>query len=81
MLSIIPLLFVTGAAMSTTIAKLASQAQTAYAEVSVVVEQTIGSIRTVASFTGEKQFVNKYSKSLKSAYNSAIKNKYLEVGR
>ncbi|KAF0899470.1 hypothetical protein E2562_019967 [Oryza meyeriana var. granulata] len=35
-------------------------------------EQIIGSIRTVASFTGEKQAVAKYSRSLKSAYSSGV---------
>ncbi|KAJ6808791.1 ABC transporter B family member 11-like isoform X1 [Iris pallida] len=72
MLSVIPPLVFAGAAMSTVIAKLASRGQTAYAEAAVVVEQTIGSIRTVASFTGEKQSVDKYSKSLKSAYDSGV---------
>ncbi|RLN29684.1 ABC transporter B family member 21 [Panicum miliaceum] len=45
----------------------------AYAEAAVVVEQTIGSIRTVASFTGEKRAVEKYSKSLKRAYSSGVR--------
>ncbi|KAJ6847236.1 ABC transporter B family member 11-like isoform X2 [Iris pallida] len=72
MLSVIPPLVAAGAAMSVTISKLASRGQTAYAEAAVVVEQTIGSIRTVASFTGEKQSVHKYSKSLKSAYRAAV---------
>ncbi|KAJ6791659.1 putative ABC transporter B family member 21 [Iris pallida] len=72
MLSVIPPLVIAGAAMATIIAKLASRGQTAYAEAAVVVEQTIGSIRTVASFTGEKQSVDKYSKSLKSAYDSSV---------
>ncbi|KAH7655238.1 Xenobiotic-transporting ATPase protein [Dioscorea alata] len=72
MLSTIPPLVVAGAAMSTVISKMASRGQTAYAEASVIVEQTISSIRTVASFTGEKQSVNKYSSSLRGAYNATV---------
>ncbi|KAJ4775062.1 ABC transporter B family member 21 [Rhynchospora pubera] len=73
MLATIPPLVLAGAVMSTVVAKMASLGQAAYAEASVVVEQTIGSIRTVASFTGEKQAVEKYDKSLKSAYKSGVK--------
>uniref|UniRef100_A0A2N9G6V4 Uncharacterized protein n=1 Tax=Fagus sylvatica TaxID=28930 RepID=A0A2N9G6V4_FAGSY len=37
-----------------------------------VVEQTIGSIRTVASFTGEKQAITNYNKFLLKAYKAGI---------
>ncbi|KAJ3676007.1 hypothetical protein LUZ60_003419 [Juncus effusus] len=73
MLSTIPPLVIAGAVMSTIVAKMASLGQAAYAEASVVVEQTISSIRTVASFTGEKQAVEKYDKSLKKAYKTGVK--------
>uniref|UniRef100_A0A0E0MUY3 MDR-like ABC transporter n=1 Tax=Oryza rufipogon TaxID=4529 RepID=A0A0E0MUY3_ORYRU len=73
MMATIPPLVVAGAVMSNVVAKMASLGQAAYAESSVVVEQTIGSIRTVASFTGEKQAVEKYNKSLKSAYKSGVR--------
>ncbi|XP_017699893.2 ABC transporter B family member 21-like [Phoenix dactylifera] len=72
MLATIPPLVVAGGVMSTVVSKMASRGQAAYAEAAVVVEQTIGSIRTVASFTGEKHAVNKYSESLKSAYSSGV---------
>ncbi|KAF7144597.1 hypothetical protein RHSIM_Rhsim04G0106200 [Rhododendron simsii] len=72
LLSSIPLLVITGGATSIFISKLASSGQNAYAKAAIVVEQTIGSIRTVASFTGEKQAVNKYNKSLVEAYKSGI---------
>ncbi|VAH14058.1 unnamed protein product [Triticum turgidum subsp. durum] len=52
---------------------MASLGQAAYAEAAVVVEQTVGSIRTVASFTGEKKAVEKYNKSLKCAYSSGVR--------
>ena len=47
MLSSLPLLVIAGAAMSLIIANTASQGQNAYAKAATVVEQTIGSIRTV----------------------------------
>ncbi|XAR61474.1 Xenobiotic-transporting ATPase [Bertholletia excelsa] len=72
LLSSIPLLVIAGGAMAMFIAKMASHGQTAYAKAATVVEQTIGSIRTVASFTGEKQAVINYNKSLVDAYKSGV---------
>ncbi|XP_057422756.1 ABC transporter B family member 21-like [Lotus japonicus] len=72
MLSTLPLLVVSGAAMAVIIGRMASRGQTAYAKAGHVVEQTIGSIRTVASFTGEKQAVTDYSKFLVDAYKSGV---------
>lgn len=50
MLSCIPLLVIAGGAMSLFISKMASRGQSAYAKAANVVEQTIGSIRTVYLF-------------------------------
>ncbi|XWS46383.1 hypothetical protein CRYUN_Cryun14cG0061100 [Craigia yunnanensis] len=72
MLSSLPLLVIAGAAMSLIIANTASQGQNAYAKAATVVEQTIGSIRTVASFTGEKQAISNYNKFLVIAYRSGV---------
>ncbi|KAL1216232.1 ABC transporter B family member 21 [Cardamine amara subsp. amara] len=72
MLSSIPLLVMSGAALAIVISKMASRGQTSYAKAAVVVEQTIGSIRTVASFTGEKQAINNYNKHLVSAYRVGV---------
>ncbi|BFG23770.1 hypothetical protein CerSpe_100440 [Prunus speciosa] len=72
MLSSIPLLVASGAAMSIIITKMATRGQSAYAKASNVVEQTIGSIRTVASFTGEKQAITSYNKYLGDAYKSGV---------
>ncbi|MED6142738.1 ABC transporter B member 11 [Stylosanthes scabra] len=72
MLSSIPLLVLSGAAMTIVIQKASSRGQTAYAAAASVVEQTIGSIRTVASFTGEKQAVTKYNQSLIKAYKTSV---------
>ncbi|XP_061991037.1 ABC transporter B family member 4-like isoform X2 [Rosa rugosa] len=72
MLSSIPALVISGAAMSIIISKLASRGQAAYSAGATVVEQTIGSIRTVASFTGEKQAITKYNNSITKAYKSGV---------
>ncbi|KAG2320296.1 hypothetical protein Bca52824_013509 [Brassica carinata] len=72
MLTSIPLLAMAGAAMAIIVTRASSQGQAAYAKAATVVEQTIGSIRTVASFTGEKEAINKYKKFITSAYRSSI---------
>ncbi|KAJ4721873.1 ABC transporter B family protein [Melia azedarach] len=72
MLSSIPALVIGGAVMSIFVTKLASEGQSAYSVAATVAEQTIGAIRTVASFTGEKQAVAKYNKSLTKAYKSGV---------
>ncbi|KAE8699645.1 ABC transporter B family member 12 [Hibiscus syriacus] len=72
MLSAIPLLVLSGGTIAITISKMATRGQNAYAKAATVVEQTIGSIRTVASFTGEKQAINNYNKSLVTAYKSGV---------
>ncbi|KAH7838351.1 hypothetical protein Vadar_025259 [Vaccinium darrowii] len=70
LISSIPPLVLAGAAAAVFISKAAFNGQNAYAKSAIVVEQTIGSIRTVASFTGEKQVVIKYNKSLVDAYKT-----------
>ncbi|MBA0717845.1 hypothetical protein Golax_005625 [Gossypium laxum] len=72
MLSSIPLLVISGATMAVIISKMATRGQTAYAQAATVVEQTIGSIRTVASFTGEKEAISNYNKFLATAYKSGV---------
>ena len=47
MLSSLPPLFAAGSAMTTLLVRLASRGQEAYVDASVIVEQTIGAIRTV----------------------------------
>ncbi|CAG7908886.1 ABC transporter B family member 11 [Brassica rapa] len=73
MLTSIPLLAMAGAAMAIIVTRASSRGQAAYAKAATVVEQTIGSIRTVASFTGEKQAINSYKKFITSAYEQSIK--------
>lgn len=47
MLAAIPLLVLAGATVSILVSRMATRGQNAYAEAATVVEQTIGSIRTV----------------------------------
>ncbi|KAI4383199.1 hypothetical protein MLD38_009066 [Melastoma candidum] len=72
MITSIPLLVISGGAMALIISKMASRGQDAYAKAANVVEQTIGSIRTVASFTGERQAIASYNKFLVDAYKSGV---------
>ncbi|GAU17718.1 hypothetical protein TSUD_07800 [Trifolium subterraneum] len=60
----IPFIVLSGALTSMAIAKATSTGQAAYSKSASVVEQTISSIRTVASFTGEKEAIAKYNQSL-----------------
>lgn len=79
MLTSIPPLVISGSIMSVLISKMATRGQSAYAKAANVVEQTIGSIRTVASFTGEKKAVADYNESLVDAYKSSV-NEGLAAG-
>ncbi|CAJ1940686.1 unnamed protein product [Sphenostylis stenocarpa] len=72
LLSSLPLLVLSGSIMSFAFAKMASRGQVAYSEAATVVERTIGSFRTVASFTGEKQAIAQYNKYLTKAYRVGV---------
>ncbi|KAI3884188.1 hypothetical protein MKW92_034498 [Papaver armeniacum] len=73
MLSSIPPLAICAMSMSILIRKQASRAQADYLQSGTVVEETISSIRTVASFTGENQAIVKYDKSLTKVYKSGVR--------
>ncbi|KAK8954256.1 ABC transporter B family member 9 [Platanthera zijinensis] len=68
----IPFIIMAGATMSLMISKLSAHGQLAYAEAGSVVDQTVGSIRTVVSFSGEKQAIQKYNNLIRNAYKSAV---------
>ncbi|XP_057494266.1 ABC transporter B family member 9-like isoform X2 [Actinidia eriantha] len=70
LLSCIPALVIAGGAMGLIMTKMSSRGQLAYVEAGNVVEQTVGAIRTVASFTGEKLAINKYNSKLQVAYTA-----------
>ncbi|GFY88632.1 P-glycoprotein 9 [Actinidia rufa] len=68
LLSCIPALVAGVGAIGIILTKMSRREQLAYAEAGNVVEQTVGAIRTVASFTGEKLAINNYNKKLQVAY-------------
>ncbi|KAF8018914.1 hypothetical protein BT93_H3722 [Corymbia citriodora subsp. variegata] len=72
LLSCIPLIVIAGGAISLIMSKMTSRGQMAYAAAGNVVEQTVGAIRTVASFTGEKRALEKYDSKLEVAYKSTV---------
>ncbi|KAK6162939.1 hypothetical protein DH2020_002780 [Rehmannia glutinosa] len=72
MLSSVPFIVLSGGTMHFLRSKTAYRTQKAYADAANVVQQTIGSIRTVASFNGEKQAVANYMKFLASTFKSDV---------
>uniref|UniRef100_A0A0D9V4I1 MDR-like ABC transporter n=1 Tax=Leersia perrieri TaxID=77586 RepID=A0A0D9V4I1_9ORYZ len=53
-------------------AQISGRTQTSYIKAGNVVEQTIGSIRTVISFNGEKRAIAMYNTLIKKAYKATI---------
>ncbi|CAN6858733.1 unnamed protein product [Brassica oleracea] len=68
----IPLIVATGGAMALIMSRMAGRGLHAYAEAGNVIEQAVGSIRTVVAFTREKQATQKYEKKLEIAYKSMV---------
>ncbi|WOH15795.1 hypothetical protein DCAR_0935341 [Daucus carota subsp. sativus] len=73
LMSSIPCIVIASGMMTIFLGKLMTRGQAAYIEAANVVEQTVGSIRTVASFTGERQAISKFDESLDTAYLSGVK--------
>lgn len=73
MLTIIPPLVFSGALLAQVLTRMAIQGQNAYTEAANTADQTISSIRTVASFTGEKKAIEKYNKSIKIAARASVR--------
>ncbi|XP_044977654.1 ABC transporter B family member 4-like isoform X1 [Hordeum vulgare subsp. vulgare] len=71
MLSSIPPVAVAGAIVSRMMTTLSTEMQAKYGDAGDIVEQTIGTIRTVVSFNGEKQALTTYNKFIRKAYESA----------
>ncbi|RHN52564.1 putative xenobiotic-transporting ATPase [Medicago truncatula] len=72
LLACVPCIVVAGAFMAMVMAKMAIRGQVAYAEAGNVANQTVGSMRTVASFTGEKKAIEKYNSKIKIAYTAMV---------
>nr|GLL45510.1 hypothetical protein F511_27600 [Ipomoea trifida] len=79
MLSTLPPVGLSAAITLIFMAKTASRAQSAYTTAANVVEQTVSSIKMVASFTGENKAVASYKASLAKAYKSEV-YQYLAQG-
>ncbi|KAI3944839.1 hypothetical protein MKW92_002206 [Papaver armeniacum] len=75
-LSCAPPLAITSIFVAKYVSKVSYQGQAANAEAAEVVGQTVGAIRTVASFTGEKEAVNKYNKILPKTYTFMTKQAF-----
>ncbi|KAK1378508.1 ABC transporter B family member 9 [Heracleum sosnowskyi] len=72
--SCIPAVLIAGGFMARILSKMSSRSQVAYAEAGNVVEQTIGAIRTVASFTREIDAIDKYDSKIHIAYATSKHN-------
>ncbi|KQK05461.1 ABC transporter B family member 11 isoform X2 [Brachypodium distachyon] len=72
LLSSIPPIAVAGAIVSRLLTRLSTRTQAKYGDAGNIVEQTIGTIRTVVSFNGEKQAITMYNKFLRKARESAL---------
>ncbi|XP_039847816.1 ABC transporter B family member 4-like isoform X3 [Panicum virgatum] len=72
MLSSIPPIAIAGVIVSKLMTRLSTRMQAKYGDAGNVVEQTLGAIRTVVSFNGEKQAITTYNKFIRKAYESAL---------
>ncbi|XAR59296.1 Xenobiotic-transporting ATPase [Bertholletia excelsa] len=72
LLSTLPAFAISGGALVVILPRMASRGQAAYGEAGNVVEQTLGAIRTVASFTGEKLAIENYNRLLQVAYRATV---------
>uniref|UniRef100_A0A0D9V1R8 MDR-like ABC transporter n=1 Tax=Leersia perrieri TaxID=77586 RepID=A0A0D9V1R8_9ORYZ len=72
LLSCIPPIAVAGAIVSRLMTRISTRMQDKYGDAGNIAEQTIGAIRTVVSFNGEKQAINTYNKFIRKAYESTL---------
>uniref|UniRef100_A0A0D9V4J0 MDR-like ABC transporter n=1 Tax=Leersia perrieri TaxID=77586 RepID=A0A0D9V4J0_9ORYZ len=72
LLACIPPVVIAGGAVSKMLAKISTKGQASYSDAGNVVEQTIGAIKTVVSFNGEKQAIASYNKLINKAYKAAV---------
>ncbi|CAO2178645.1 unnamed protein product [Urochloa humidicola] len=72
MLASIPPVVIAGGIVSKMLSKISSKGQTSYSDAGNVVEQTLGAIKTVVSFNGEKQAIAMYNKLIHKAYKAAV---------
>ncbi|KAL2628544.1 hypothetical protein R1flu_013230 [Riccia fluitans] len=70
--SVLPLVVIVGGMIALGLKRAASKAQYAYSEAGKVVDQVLGSIRTVASNTGERKAVAQYDAALVKAEHAGF---------
>ncbi|WJX22540.1 ATP-binding cassette sub- B member 9 [Trifolium repens] len=75
LLACLPCVVIVGGFMSMLMARMSTRGQAAYTEAGNIVDQTVGAIRTVASFTGEKKAIEKYNNNLKVAYTTTVQHR------
>ncbi|KAK4440113.1 ABC transporter B family member 9 [Sesamum alatum] len=73
LLSWVPAIVIIGGFLALLTSKISANGQVAYAEAGNVVDQTLGAIRTVASFSGEPEAIEKYNKKLQIAYKATAR--------
>uniref|UniRef100_A0ACD5XRS8 Uncharacterized protein n=1 Tax=Avena sativa TaxID=4498 RepID=A0ACD5XRS8_AVESA len=73
MLASIPPVVIAVGAVAKVISTISSKGQGSYNDAGDVVEQTIGAIKTVASFNGEKNAIQAYNKLIHKAYKSTVR--------
>ncbi|CAM0948572.1 unnamed protein product [Alopecurus aequalis] len=72
MLACIPPVVIAGGAVAKVLSTIASKGQASYGDAGNVVEQTIGAIKTVVSFNGEKHAIGSYNKFIHKAYKTTV---------
>uniref|UniRef100_A0A8I6XVU7 MDR-like ABC transporter n=1 Tax=Hordeum vulgare subsp. vulgare TaxID=112509 RepID=A0A8I6XVU7_HORVV len=72
MLTSLPLIAIAGAVSAQLLTRVSSKRLTSYSDAADTVELTIGSIRTVVSFNGEKKAIEMYNKFIKNAYKTVV---------
>ncbi|KAM0921306.1 hypothetical protein ACQ4PT_006948 [Festuca glaucescens] len=73
MLACIPPVVFAAAAVAKVLSTISSKGQQSYGDAGNVVEQTIGAIKTVASFNGEKHAIRAYNKFIHKTYKTTVK--------
>ncbi|XP_037413695.1 ABC transporter B family member 4-like isoform X1 [Triticum dicoccoides] len=72
MLTSLPLIAIAGSVSAQLLTRVSSKRLTSYSDAADTVELTIGSIRTVVSFNGEKKAIEMYNKFIKNAYITVV---------
>ncbi|CAM0884760.1 unnamed protein product [Alopecurus aequalis] len=72
MLACIPPVVLTAGLVAKLLSNISSKGQASYSNAGNVVEQTIGTIKTVVSFNGEKRAITTYNKLIHNAYKTTI---------